>query len=143
MFSLFLVNMDLKKTGKCRLHLSNRIPYGEIYTFGLEKGNKLNQLFNEKYWACYVCIYFILQLIISLYRLQYLWETGLLTYWLRKNYRQLNLDKCLAKSKESAAQKPIKLVDLTSAFLILGVGISVSIFTFLLELVYFKFCQRR
>ena len=50
-FSLYLMNMDLKKTGECRLHLSNEIPIKDIYTFGLLKGNQLNSLFSEKYYC--------------------------------------------------------------------------------------------
>ena len=45
----YLINIDFKANNKCRFHLTSRIPITEPYTFGLEKGNKLNQLFSEKY----------------------------------------------------------------------------------------------
>lgn len=45
----YLINIDLKRTGECRFHVTDRIPITEPYTFGLEKGNKFNQLFSEKY----------------------------------------------------------------------------------------------
>lgn len=58
-------------------------------------------------------------------------------YWLKNNLP--SVDKCLAKSKESARQKPIKLVDLTSAFFILGIGVSLALFSFFMEVFYFHF----
>ena len=47
------------------------------------------------------------------------------------------IDQCLMKNKEaSARQKPLTLTDMSSAFVILGIGISLSLLVFLLELVY-------
>ena len=80
---------------------------------------------------------------LSIYRIQYLWETGLMIHWIRTNSPSMNVDRCLAKSKDSARQKPIKLVDLTSAFFILGIGTGVAMIRFLYELIYFHFYQRR
>lgn len=71
------------------------------------------------------------------FRIQYLWETGLMMHWLKNNLPPV--DKCLVKSKDSARQKPIKLVDLTSAFFILGIGVSIALFSFLMEVIYFRF----
>jgi ionotropic glutamate receptor len=58
-------------------------------------------------------------------------------HWLKNNLPYV--DKCLAKSNESARQKPIKLVDLTSAFFILGIGVSLALLSFLTEVFYFRF----
>lgn len=62
-------------------------------------------------------------------------------YWLDTNLP--NVDKCLVKKKESAAQKPIKLVDLTSAFFVLGVGLSLSLICFVSERIYFNLHRRK
>ena len=48
-------------------------------------------------------------------------------------------DQCFKKQKKSAKNVPIKLVDLTSAFFILGIGTGLSILCFLLELIVGKY----
>lgn len=48
-YTSYLIDMDLRKTKQCRFRVSNRIPMTEYFTFGLEKNNKLNQAFSEKY----------------------------------------------------------------------------------------------
>ena len=71
-----------------------------------------------------------------------LWESGLLRHWMKELAPKA--EKCFAKlsaerKKESAKQVPIRLPDLVSAFLILGVGVGLAIFSFLLELIYANF----
>ncbi|XP_059350480.1 glutamate receptor ionotropic, delta-2-like [Daphnia carinata] len=121
-YTSYLINIDLRRKGECRFHVTDRVPITELYTFGLQKGNKFNQLFSEK--------------------LQYLWETGLMIYWLKNNL-QLSVDKCLVKNKDSARQRAIKLVDLTSAFFILGIGIGFALSSFVIEVVYFHLQRRQ
>lgn len=54
-------------------------------------------------------------------------------FWVKSN--MLNVEECLVEQKkESARQKPIKLLDLTSAFFILGIGTSLALLAFLIEL---------
>jgi len=48
-------------------------------------------------------------------------------------------DQCIKKQKKSAKDVPIKLVDLTSAFFILGIGLGLAILCFLLELIVGKY----
>lgn len=56
---------------------------------------------------------------------------------------QPRVDQCFIKNQEtSARQKSLKLVDMSSAFAILGLGISVSVLVFLLELIYKRFKNR-
>lgn len=50
-------------------------------------------------------------------------------------------EQCFKKVKNSAKDTPIKLMDLTSAFFILGIGIRFAILCFLLELIVGK-CKR-
>ena len=47
-------------------------------------------------------------------------------------------EECFATNKQrtSSRQVPIRLVDLISAFLILGVGLGLAVLTFLLEHIY-------
>lgn len=134
--------MDLKRSGQCRFHLSDRIPITQAYTFGLEKGSKFNQYFSEKYVASIKFIFTceLRNTDVMFNRLQYLWETGLMEYWLQQNLPRV--DKCLVKHEDYASQVPIKLVDLTSAFFVLGLGIFLSLFSFLIELICFKIRYR-
>ena len=73
-----------------------------------------------------------------------LWESGLIRYWV--NERVPKADECYRSSdkiqKVSTREVPIHLHDLTSAFLILGIGIGLAALSFLLELTYLKFSHR-
>jgi len=109
---------DLKKTGKCRFQMSSSIPLTQLSQFGLPKGAKYNQIITNT--------------------VQYLWETGLISYWASSTIPKMS-EQCISGlNKKEAAVVPIKKVDLTSAFLILGIGIGLAIFAFLLEIIYFK-----
>ena len=67
-----------------------------------------------------------------------LYEIGLVRFWVKLIIPQAV--ECFAKrKKESARQVPIRLSDLVSAFLILGIGVGLAILSFLLELFYAKF----
>ena len=48
-------------------------------------------------------------------------------------------DRCLDENPPSAKDVPIKLVDLTGAFLILGIGLGLGILCFLIELIVAKY----
>lgn len=65
-----------------------------------------------------------------------------MNYWLKNNL-QLSVDKCLVKNKDSARQKAIKLVYLTSAFFILGTGIGFALSSFMIEVIYFHLQRRQ
>lgn len=68
----------------------------------------------------------------TFYSLQYLWESDLLNYWLKK-YTP-NINKCMiAKTKPRGRMTSFTLVDLSSAFTILSFGIGLSLFVFILE----------
>lgn len=62
-----------------------------------------------------------------------LWESGLVRLWVYNNVPRA--DECFATDRQrtSARQVPIQLSDLTSAFLILGIGLGSSAICFLLE----------
>ena len=63
-----------------------------------------------------------------------LWETGLPPFWVKNGLPRA--PKCFAKRKSeenSAHQVAIRLDDLTGAFLILGIGVGLATFVFLLE----------
>jgi hypothetical protein len=63
-------------------------------------------------------------------------EFGFIQHYIRKDFFVAGgSDKCLKQEKNSAINVPIKFVDLTSAFLILGVGLGLAILCFLLELI--------
>lgn len=61
-------------------------------------------------------------------------ERGLGTYWLNQNY--LTVDKCSlanAEKSEKMRLKPIKLLELSSPFLLLAMGYALSIVAYLFE----------
>jgi len=64
-------------------------------------------------------------------------SAGLMEYW--KKWSSMNIDMCLLnKRKAEGNPKPIKLVELSSAYFVLGIGIALSTFAFLVErFVYF------
>lgn len=69
-------------------------------------------------------------------------ENGLLDYFSNQGLYipgSRESDKCFKKVKNSAKDVPIKLVDLTSAFFILSIGLGLSILCFLLELIMGKY----
>ena len=67
-----------------------------------------------------------------------LWEFGLPGYWMKQATPKA--EECFASKKpgKSIRPVPIHLYDLTSAFLILGIGYGLSLLCFLLEIVYKK-----
>ena len=76
-----------------------------------------------------------------MFSIKYLWETGLMQHWIKK-YMPIGSDECLKDDKKTAGNVPLKLVDLLSAFLILVIGIVLSFFVFLLEIIHFKMNKR-
>ena len=69
-------------------------------------------------------------------------ENGLLDYYSNEGLYvpgSRESDQCFKKVKNTAKDVPIKLVDLTSAFFILGIGTGLSILCFLLELIVAKY----
>ena len=66
-----------------------------------------------------------------------LWESGLMRFWVNNLIPKAY--ECFADNKRRVARlSPIQLSDLTSAFLILGIGVGLATLSFLLELVFFK-----
>lgn len=99
-----------------------------------------------KLWMKSIWTFFSLGLKISLsykftipfHSMWRLMEYGLYDYWKREYVR--SVEKCNSnptgnqkKSQGKAPNKPIRLIELSSAFLILGVGLSLSFFVFLME----------
>lgn len=79
------------------------------------------------------------------YRLVKLWESGLARFWVNTALGLAKAAECFdsKRQKSSARQVPIRLSDLTSAFLILGIGLGLAIFCFLVELIKLNFRRRR
>lgn len=75
-------------------------------------------------------------------RLMYVWETGLVPYWVQNVIPKAYA--CFDKNQQKTTSKPnaIKLVDLTSAFLILGVGLGLGIIFFIFEIMHYRLIRR-
>ena len=67
------------------------------------------------------------------------WEYGLIDHAVNEALSIPNAEKCFAKKEPTAKDVPIKLVDLTGAFLILGIGLGAAILCFLIELIVAKY----
>ena len=61
-----------------------------------------------------------------------MWETGLGDYW-RKKHSPPPYKCFITNNPERPKNAPLKLEDLSSAFFILGIGIGLSIFVFIVE----------
>ncbi len=66
------------------------------------------------------------------FRIQTTWETGLNSYWY-KSYRPVR-EVCRTQDRVLPQNTSLKLEDLSSAFLLLGVGLGLSVLAFLVEL---------
>jgi ionotropic glutamate receptor len=74
--------------------------------------------------------------------LQYLQESGLLTYWIKQ--RTPNVDKCkVGMSKPSGKMVSLTLVDLSSPTALLAIGIGLSFLVFLIEIILFLKTKKR
>lgn len=73
-----------------------------------------------------------------------MWEGGILEKW-KKDLQPSRVAVCLAKQKTISpiTQESIKLVDLTSAFFVLGVGVIGSLIAFLYEILSKFFGSKR
>ena len=63
-----------------------------------------------------------------------MWQAGINAYWMQNSYPSY-VDQCIMPPKEEAKQVPIKLMEVSSAYVILGIGSGLSVFFFILELV--------
>lgn len=67
-------------------------------------------------------------------------EAGLIEYWKKRStYKLLKMEMCEVKNMMDEKQKlgvkpiPIKLIDLSSAFFVLGIGYTLSVLVFIIE----------
>lgn len=72
-------------------------------------------------------------------------ESGLMEYW-KKWSTTLNLDVCrINNNRRSDATnlKPIKLVEMSSAFLVLGIGMGIATISFIVEKIVWLFSKQQ
>ena len=69
-----------------------------------------------------------------------LYESGIVRFWVKQLPTIPKADECFANDKRRVVSRPapIQLTDLTSAFLVLGIGIGLATLVFLLETIYSK-----
>lgn len=72
-------------------------------------------------------------------------EAGLIEYWKKwGNGAPLNLDICKLtdnKPHSDGKPRPIKLVEFSSAFLVMGIGYALAILTFLVERIIISYIK--
>ncbi|XP_046447449.1 uncharacterized protein LOC124196410 [Daphnia pulex] len=107
------VASQFQKKGQCRFKTTDPLSMNIFLSVPLQKNSKFTPIFKHA----------LLQL----------WETGLPQHWVKSSMPQA--PKCFQKTNlpNTAIPKPIKLGDLTGAFLILGVGFGLATFFFLME----------
>nr|CAH0103993.1 unnamed protein product [Daphnia galeata] len=107
------VASQFQETRKCRFKTTDPYSMTVFFSMPLQKSSKLTPIFQ--------------------YALMELQETGFPEYWVKKSIP--HAQKCFKKTNQRkiAIRKPISLDDLAGAFLILGVGVSLATFFFLLE----------
>ena len=145
----FVVN-QYKKDGSCRYLTSDTLAVRSgFWSFPLQKDNQFTWIFSNAYVQSWVCTYLQQEIKLNFIsiiwrRLMELWETGLPFRWVKTSTPQA--PKCFAKRKsqaESTRKQPIALKDLISAFLVLGIGVSLAIAVFTIELCHGYCCYRR
>ncbi|XP_046635994.1 ionotropic receptor 93a-like [Daphnia pulicaria] len=112
-FSNSFIASQFQENGKCRFKTSDPYSMTMFYSMPLQKDSKYTPIFK--------------------YALMELWETGLPEYWVKNSMPRA--PKCFEKTKlrRTAIPKPIGLDDLAGAFFILGVGVGLATFFFLVE----------
>ena len=63
-----------------------------------------------------------------------LWESGILERFYLEQVPWKNVAKCIQRPINRPTKSPISLYDLSSAFIVLGVGYLLALFAFLIEL---------
>nr|CAH0098391.1 unnamed protein product [Daphnia galeata] len=109
------VSNDFKKDGKCRFKLTDPINVFGLWSLPLQKDSKYSSMFNIA--------------------LMELWEAGIPSFSVKNAMPRA--DKCFAKTKPQASSRqiPIQLDDLMGAFFILGIGLSLAMFAFIVEII--------
>jgi len=131
--SKYLIASDLALHGGiCRMTDSKSLGTPKSYSFGMSKGKLFNRIINKEYVILFIQTAHHKPTIKFFYSLQILWENGLLNYWV-KQYMPA-VDKCMAdKVKPHGKLSSLKLIELSSPFLLFGIGTILSFTTFLVE----------
>ena len=66
-------------------------------------------------------------------RILLMWQAGINAYWMQNSYPSY-VDECIAPPKDEAKQVPIKLMEVSSAYVILGIGSGLTMVIFVVEL---------
>lgn len=138
------VHEDLKATNQCRLSIAKE-PFlsDNRLAFALPKHSPLTNIFNNELRNYYVTktkthLLFIVNCSDITYRLKQLRQLGLLDHW-TESYLPKS-DRCIAQlssSRPPKSNKSLTVNYLSSAFVLYGVGIFISISSFFFEL-YFQ-----
>ncbi|KAI9556275.1 hypothetical protein GHT06_018849 [Daphnia sinensis] len=115
-FNDWFVALQYKKDGHCRFHSTKplSVPHG-YYSWLVKKGNPNARILSKG--------------------LMNLWETGLVFFWGNRAIGVARAAECFdgKRQKSQAQQISIRLADLTSAFVILGIGLGLALLCFSLE----------
>ncbi|XP_046445822.1 glutamate receptor ionotropic, delta-1-like isoform X1 [Daphnia pulex] len=113
----YFVISQYRKDGTCRFRMSDPLPFNlGFWSLILQKDSQYKSAIDSA--------------------LIEPWETGILLFWMKNAIPRA--PKCFAKTKpraNSAGQMAIKSRDLVAPFLILGIGLGLATFAFLMELV--------
>ncbi|KAK4012732.1 hypothetical protein OUZ56_024968 [Daphnia magna] len=121
-FVVAFVSSQYKKDQQCRFKASKPLPFSTgYYSWLFKKKSSYTDAHSRA--------------------LANLWETGLTNFWAYKVFLPSvpRADQCFVKSTHRVSRiVPIQLSDLTSAFLIFGIGMGLATLSFLLEVTILK-----
>lgn len=126
-----------RQSGECALTIGSRLDGGTVKmaSLFLQKNSPYTETFNEKYWKTKEIESVRWYWSISYFRIILLSETGLLKKSYSENGLKPTVQRCVQRQVTRVKQSAISLYDLYSTFIVLGIGISLSILAFLVELI--------
>ena len=130
---------DFKKTNQCRLALAKEHLYDDRCAFALPKSSPMTKIFNHEYELVNIDPFFTLVpthfILRSLLLMQ---QSGLLGYW--KDFYLPKPNRCsvqLSSLRPLSTNTRLTLNYLSSAFILYGVGIVLSVFVFAHEFIIY------
>ena len=131
------MDMDYKRSSKCRMTLAKTPFYKDYHSFILPKKSRLKPIIDRKY--CLIVILLPLKNVnVYLYfRLIQMFEGGFIKYWQRRIWPSLR--QCDTNNQKSHGPRRLDLDSFKSPFLIWAIGLTLAFIAFLIEnLVFIK-----
>lgn len=131
--AVYLVKHSMALFGeKCHLTMGKKHDNPILYTIVLQKSSPYTEPFNRKFGIRFVFLLLLTNIFSS--RIQEMYENGILSVLKKKYVATHKVAKCMDRKVQRSNQTPLTLYDLSSTFILLGLGISLALLSFLVEL---------